>query len=296
MSDEHPWPGDSATVARWVRASLRPDESELEIRGLDEVRIAAEVSGDDLDSLTIDASGVKLRVRAAKSARTADDTVRAYPTPPAAPEIARRSTGTARTFRLLARPVRIEGIPITIDAQIHDAPIEWRVYAQPVESGRPESRYGIELVGDGDGMRGSLVGSMRADDLSLLLSAVLRPAMRAGGIRLRRLTVSVAQDGPEGIRIEGSAGIRWKVIGASARGMVRLTVTSDGVVTVRDLRVGSGNPIVALAIRAARKPIREQIGRAYDLNESLAADGAAPRLHDVRVTAGDELAISARLG
>ncbi|MFK0403166.1 hypothetical protein ACIQTT_12600 [Microbacterium sp. NPDC090225] len=287
----HEWPGDSATVEQWMRESLRPDPSEFELRGIDDVRISSTVDGDHLERLIVDGTGVALRLRVPKhdSAPTASAS-------PVAPDVVERRRGTARTVRMLARPVEIEGIPLTIDVQLDDAPIEWQVFASPVVAGRPESLYGIVLADDGAGMRGSFLASMTADDLTPLLTSLLRPALKAAGMRLRHLSVTGAQDGTDGIRIDGAAAVRWRLIGASARGSARIGIEPDGVVTVRDLRVGSTNPFVALALRAARKNIRAEIGRRHDLNASLAADGVALRVHDLRVTVDDEIRISARVG
>lgn len=287
----HDWPGDSHTVTRWARASLRPDPSEFEIRGIDDVLITSTVDGDDLDQLVVDASGVALDLGAPRPDRSPTASA-----PPAAPEIVERRRGTARTVRMLARPVTIEGIPLTVDAQLDDAPIEWQVYASPVAEGRTESRYGLTLTEGGAGMRGSFLASMRTSDLTPLLTAILHPAFQAAGARLRRLRATASQDGADGIRVDGSAAVRWRFIAASAKGTARIGIDPDGVLTVRDLRVGSRNPFIALALRAARKTIRAEIGRRHDLNASLAIDGVTVRLHDLRVTVGDEIRISARIG
>lgn len=286
----HDWPGDSLTVTRWVGASLRPDPSEFEIHGIDDVRISCTVDGHDLDRLVVDASGVALDLGAPRPDRTPTASA-----PPTAPEIVERRRGTARTVRMLARPVEIAGIPLTVDARLDDAPIEWQVYASAAAEARPESRYGVVLADGGDGMRGSFLASMAAADLTPLLTAILRPALKAEGARLRHLTVTAAQDDTDGIRVDAVAAVRWRFIAASARGSARIGIEPDGVLTVRDLRVGSRNPFIALALRAARKTIRAEIGRRHDLNESLAADGVRPRLHDLRVTVDDEIRVSARL-
>ncbi|PRB12055.1 hypothetical protein [Microbacterium sp. MYb62] len=299
--EDQEWPGDAATVTRWMRASLRPDESEIEVRGLDDVRVSCELDGDDLEHLTLDASAVGLRVRAPKqgasvpSSSVPSASVPSASVPSPTPAVLRRRTGTARRIRLTAQPVRVEGIPLVVDAQVHDAPIEWLVHAAPAVAGRPESRFGIEIAGDGAGMRGSFLASLAASDLTPLLTAVLRPALRAGGVRLRRLTVTVAPDGADGIRVDGAASVRWRVVPASARAMARIGVHPDGIVTVRDVQVSSGNPLIALALRTARKTIRAEIGRTHDLNESLGIGDSGPRLHDVRITVDDEITIAARL-
>ncbi|MFK3677713.1 hypothetical protein ACI2IP_08275 [Microbacterium sp. NPDC090218] len=291
MTTPQQWPGDAAAVTRWVRASLVPDASEFEVRGLDDVRVSCEMDGDDLTHLTLDASGVGLRLRVPKHDPSSPVSV-----PAPAPPVVSRRRGIARTIRLIARPVRLERIPLVVDAQVHDAPIEWLEHAAPVVADRPESRFGIEIAGDGAGMRGSFLASLAASDLTPLLTAVLRPALAAGGVRLRRLRVSVAPDGPDGFRIDGAGSVRWRIVPASARATARIGVHPDGIVTVRDVTVRSGNPLVSVALRAARKSIRGEIGRTHDLNEVLGTEVSAVRLHDVRVTVDDDITIAARLG
>jgi len=78
--------------------------------------------------------------------------------------------------------------------------------------------------------------------------------------------------------------------------MARIDIHPDGIVTVRDLRLSSGNPFVSIAVRAARRSLRAEIGRTYDLNDSVGAGAHSPRLHDVRVTVGDDITVAARLG
>lgn len=293
MTTPREWPGDAPTVTRWVRAALRPDESEFEVRGLEDVRVSCAMDGDDLEHLTLDASGVSLRLRVAKH-----DTAPSAPAavPVSAPGVLSRRTGTARTIRLIARPVRVERIPVVIDAQLHGAPIEWLVHAAPLVVGRPESRFGIEIAGDGAGMRGSFLASLATSDLAPLLTAVLRPALKAGGVRLRRLSASIVQDGVDGIRIDGAASLRWRFVPASARARARIGVASDGTLTVRDIRVSSGNLLVSLALRAARRSIRAEIGRSHDLNEALGLGGSATRLHDVRITVDHDITVTAHIG
>ena len=289
MSARRNWPGDADTVVRWVRESLRPDDAAM-VRGLEDVRIAAKVSGTDLESLFIDASGVELSLAPTPTMSATASVPVAVEEPP----VAQRSTGVLRSVRVTAAPVRIEQIPVSIDVQIYDAPVQWLVYERPVITDRPESIHGLELAEDGTGMRGALTASLRAADLTPLLTAVVRPMLNTTGIRLRRLSVEVVQDGAEGIRIEGRAGIRWRMLGASATGVARVGVSPGGIVTLRDLRIGSRNPLVAIALRAARRSVREQVGRSFDLNGEFTSTGG-PRLSDVRVVAAKGLTVSARL-
>lgn len=282
------WPGTSSNVTQWLRASLRPDDSEFTIHGLDDVRISVALTGSDLEHLTIDASRAKLRFRRSEGTPAPAKTS-------SSPAVVSRSSGFAHTIRVLADPVRVERIPITLDLQLHNAPIEWQTYAAPEVSTRPESRYALRIADEREGMNGSLVASVKESDLAPLLVACLRPALNEAGIRLRRLSVSVVQDGADGVRIEGKARIRWKVLGASFTGMTRLVVTPDGVLTVRALQIGSKNPLVALALRAARKAIAAEVGRSHDLNEHLGAEGSHHRLHSVRIAVDERITLTARL-
>lgn len=287
MSDAN-WPGDAETVIGWVRASIQPVDAPA-VRGLEDVHISAELSGTDLTTLTIDASGVELSLDPPPTPAATTPHVAAEE-----PPVVHRTPGVLRTVRVTADPVRIERIPVTIDFQLYDARVEWLVYERPMIADRPESIHGLELAHDGTGMRGAFTASLRAADLTPLLAAVLHPALDTTGIRLRRLKVDVSQDGADGIRIQGRAGIGWRMLRASATGTARVGVSRAGIVTLRELRVGSRNPLVAIALRAARRSIREQVGRSFDLNDEFASAGG-PRLSDVRVVAAKRLTISARL-
>lgn len=287
MATDLHWPGDGEAVTRWIRAGLQPTDAEL-VRGLENVRISADVSEVTLEWLSIDASGVELSLLPVN-----DPVIESAPAP-AVPEILQRRPGVIRTARLIADPVRIESIAVSIDAQINDVPVEWLVYAEPTIPDQPETIHGLDLADDGAGMRGTITASLRADDLSPLIASLARPLLHSNGIHLNRLKATITQDGADGIRIDAGAGIRWRLLGASARGSARVHVSPDGVITLRDLKVSSRNPLVMLALRAVRHSVREQIGKSFDLNEDLtSADG--PRLADLRVAADDELTVSARL-
>ncbi|MDQ0729067.1 hypothetical protein, partial [Microbacterium sp. W4I20] len=273
MTPDLHWPGDSDTVIRWIRAGLQPTDAEL-VRGLENVSISADVSGATLELLSIDASGVELTLHSPNNPAIANAP------PAAAPEIVQRRPGVLRSARLIADPIRIDSIAISVDAQIHDVPVEWLVYAEPTLPDQPETIHGIDLADDGAGMRGAFTASLRADDLSPLIASLARPLLHSNGIHLNRLKATVTQDGADGIRIDAGAGIRWRLLGASARGTARVHVSPNGVISLRDLKVGSRNPVVMLALRAVRQSVQEQIGKSFDLNEDLLPAGG-PRLTDL---------------
>jgi len=309
------WPGDSATVARWVRSTLlraAQDAGEVALKGLEDIEVTASLTGNDLDHLTLDATGATLTLgwnappmpvdpvtnTLVKNTPVTNAPVTNAPVPEGTPEpdIISREPGIVRSFRFSARPMRIERSPLTIDVQAFDMPIVWLTAAKPTEPGVPESAHSIVPDDDPGELRGTFHASIATKDLVPLIRSVARPMLREGGIRLGRLRIEIVQDGADGIRVTAYAGVRWKLIMASARAEARIEVTRDAVITVRDLALGSRNLLVKAALLFARKHVRALIGRRIDLNESLTADGTNLRLHEVRVGTGAQLSVEGRFG
>lgn len=289
------WPGDSANVVEWVRSALTQmsADGEVSVAGLDRVKVSADLVGTDLNHLTLDATGVKLQFDVNDSgavASSADDA------DPETPEPALRETGIAKEFRFVARPLRIQRTPVTLDLQLYDIPIVWLTFAEPKDVAVPDSLHTLMPDEDLDSMRGTFHASIRTTDVAPLVASVARPLLKESGVHLGRVRLDVTQDGIDDIRITAYAGVRWKLLLASARAEARIEVTEDAVITVRDLTVGSRNLFVKAALLFARKHVRATIGRSIDLNESITEDGTDLRLHDVRVSTGEHLSVEGRFG
>lgn len=279
----------------WVRSALRRaarDSSEVELKGLDDVKVTAALSGYDLEYLTLDATRTKLTL--GWQAPPVPPEAVAADTPEA--EIIAREPGIMKNFRFTARPLRIERSPLNIDLQAFDVPISWLTAAEPVESGVPESVHALVPDDDLDGLRGTFHIDIASKDLVPLITSVARPMLREGGFHLGRLRLDVTGDGADGIRITAYAGVRWKLLIASARGEARIGVTNDAVITVRDLTLGSRNPLVKVALLFARKHVRTIVDHSIDLNEMIAKEGAKTRVHDVHVGTGEQLSLEGRFG
>ncbi|MDQ0643006.1 hypothetical protein [Microbacterium murale] len=297
------WPGDSATVVRWVRSTLRHtagDSGEIDLKGLEDIEVTADVTGNDLDHLTIDATGTKLTLDwnapPMPAGPATDAPARLDPVTDHATEseIILREPGIVKNFRFSARPMRIERSALTVDVQAFDIPVLWLTAAEPAEPGVPESAHTIVPDDDLDGLRGTFHVSIATKDLVPLIASVARPMLRGNGIHLGRLRLEIARDGSDGIRVAAYAGVRWKLVMASARAEARIDVTRDAVITVRDLTLGSRNLLVKAALLFARKHVRGMVGRQVDLNEMIAEEGTNLRLHDVCVGTGDRLSVEGR--
>ena len=294
------WPGDSVTVVHWVRSVLRraaQDSGEIALKGIDDIEVSAALTGYDLEHLTLDATGTKLTLGWYAPPMPTDPVTNAPVAEDAPePEIVTREAGIVKNFRFSARPMRIERSPLIVDVQAFDVPIVWLTVAEPEAPGVPESIHSLVPDDDQGGMRGTFHASIATKDLVPLITSVARPMLREGGIHLGRLRLEVVRDGADGIRVTAYAGVRWKLLMASARAEARIEVTKDAVITVRDLRLGSRNPLVKFALLFARKHVRSVVGQRIDLNETIAEDGTNLRLHDVRIGTGEQLSVEGRFG
>lgn len=298
------WPGDSATVTRWLRASLRHAATDGDIRlsGMEDIRVTADVAGLDLRELRVDATKVHLRVHPQPAAtpvaapEVGIPEVAASEDPAAEPEPVRRERGTAHSVRFMALPMRIQRTRVTIDVRAHDVPISWLTFAEPVDPTLPESINALVPDDDSTGMRGTFRIAIATDDLGPLITAVARPALRESGVRLGRVRLDITSADADGVRVTGSAGIRWKLLVASARVDATLDVTPGGIITVRTLTVGSRNLAVKFALLFVRSHVRAAVGKSLDLNQAMIDSGVPTRIQDLRVGTGRELSVTARFG
>ncbi|WP_243229358.1 hypothetical protein [Microbacterium sp. CIAB417] len=287
MNPSPEWPRDADAVVDWIRAVALTPGGEVVAAGLERIRVTAALLGNDLESLVIDATDTAVDLRFADHAPV--------PAPTTEPVVVHSSSGVARSIRVTAQPMRISDIPLLIDVRLSDAPITWLVYASPTLPGIERSRHDLQVAEDGTGMRGSVDLSIRTADITPLIRSVLEPGLASAGMRLRRLDLDVRQDGADGIRLRARGAARWKLLSASAHATARVGISSDGVLTLRDLRVGSGNPVMAFGLFFARRHLRDATGKTFDLNAEEAGLRGV-RIHGVQVTAGADVRLRARLG
>jgi len=287
------WPCDAATLERWLRETLLEpaDDSEVKLGGLDRIRVSAEVTGPEISHLLIDATGVAITVDPGDQPRSTTT-----PTTPATPEIVTRNPGVLRSARLAATPVVIQGFDVHVEGSIQDLALDWVRYATEQEPDRPASIFGFEEPEDKPRERpsGTFSARMRASDIAPMLKAVIQPLLATAGVRLRRLDATVTASSRQKITVDAVASVRWKIVGATVRATAVAHVDPDGVITVKRLRLRSRNPLIAAALAVARSSLREAEGKRVDLNEGLSTGTTTLRIHDLRITADEDVAVSAR--
>lgn len=289
------WPSTDG-LNSWLRARLTDatDTEGLRLSGTERIRIDSTVDANDIASLTIDASRVALEVEkpspgGATGAARARDTRSASASTPAAVS---STPGVLRTARLVAAPVNVDSIPVHLDVNVEDLPFDWAPYAQEQTPGDPTSRFTLTPHDDAEGAHGTFTVRMRADDIPALLHALLRPALDAGGARLRDLRIDLTETA-EGVNATVSVHARWKLLAVRVRADLTVVVDPDGIVTLTAARLSSRNPIVNLFLRAvAEGEVDPLVGVPHDLNDGPTG---SLRIRDLRLRAGHDVILSGRL-
>lgn len=293
------WPGDAATVERWLRTQMLADlpDEELRVTGLDDVRTTIDLDGTDVVHLRMDASGVSLTIRPPADAAR-EDSSKSDAEEPAEPDIVSRTAGMLHSFRLIADPVSVQGYDIHLDAAGRSIPLDWVQYAAPAEPDRPDTAFGVHFHELDRPARptGTFTARMRTADISRLISSLAAPLLAPTGVRLRRLDLTLTAGRRQTITLNAAAAVRWKIFGTTLRAKLVVRVSPDAVITVERVRLRSRNPIIAILLRSIRDDLRAVEGETHDLNEGLTPPGeTSPRLHDLRVFVSRDTEISGRV-
>lgn len=260
-----PRPTTNDEFARRLVDALQPDPaaSGWSLRGA-APQVSAELQGADVASLVVDVTG--LVVEQAPGASTRE--------PLSEPPPADRTTTRLRTepaalhrAQLRARPIHVQGVPVTIEAEGVDLPLDW-----------------VHLAGGGlaidvpvDQPERLRTGSavrlrVRADVAPVVraMAGAARPGLAAEGIRLERERLSLRQLGPRRVRFEGRARVRWKIFRLRATVSGLLAVDEHLVLGLSDFRLRVSNPLLNLAFHGFFRELAAELQQSVDLNDSLA--------------------------
>lgn len=289
-----PRPADGADLATRIRTALA-DGLDGQATGLDRASIRAVLDGADIASAEIDLSGVVVRMDGA----VAPDGAVAGRAPGTAagtaaaaaerwqPEVVRREPATLRRLRVDAHQLVAVDLPVDVTAELEGLRFDWvegadgRVGVQPLEptGAHPVSGHARVAVD-----QAGLVATARG-----LLAVVLQQQ----GITLTGLDLDVASQGPRAAILRVDAGIRKGMfLSAQVQATASVSIDANMVLAVRDVRLASGNPLVAALLGTIKGRVDAVTSRDVDL-AALLPDGV--RLADVRLDVGQQLVVSARL-
>ena len=122
---------------------------------------------------------------------------------------------------------------------------------------------------------------------------MLAVVLQQQGITLTALDLDLVSQGPRAATLRVDAAIKKGVfLSARVQATASVSVDENMVLAVRDVQLGSGNPLVAALLGTIRGKVEAATSRDIDLAEKL-PDGV--RLADVRLDVGREIVASARL-
>ncbi|AEG43922.1 hypothetical protein [Isoptericola variabilis] len=247
------------------------------VQGLDRAPIVAQLDGADVASLEVDLTGVAFGTSQHKP------DARRFASPPAA----RREEATARRVRVDAHPLTAVDLPVDVTAEAEGLRFAWvegtdgSVGIQPIEPDDAHPVAGHARVAvDRRGLVGTLHG-------------ILAVALSSQGVQLTDLDVQIDSHGPRSASVRVDAKVRKSFLSASVEAVASAAVRDDMVLEVGDVRLSSGNPLVAAMLGMARARVEAVANRRIDLQAALPP---GVRLVDVRLDAGEQLVLSARLG
>jgi hypothetical protein len=121
---------------------------------------------------------------------------------------------------------------------------------------------------------------------------MLAVALSGHGLTLSDLDIQVDSRGPRAAALRVSAKVRKGFLSATAQATASAEVDANMVLTIGDVTVSSGNPLVAALLTAVRPRIEAAANRRIDLAAALPP---GVRLADVRLDVGQQIVLSARL-
>jgi len=246
------------------------------VTGLDRARLTATLDGADVATLEADLTGV---------AFGAQQKAPGVVWQPGA--FTAREEGTVRRLRVDAHPLTAVDLPVDVTAEAEGLRFTW------VEGA--DGQVGFEPVEPDDAhpVTGHARVAVSRAGLVATVHGLLAVSLQSQGVTLSDLDVQLDSHGPRaaGLRIE--AKIRKGFLSAGVSATASASVDAAMVLTVGDVRISSGNPLVAAMLGAVRGRVEAAAHRRVDLAAALPP---GVRLADVRLDVGEELVLSARLG
>ncbi|ROR65699.1 hypothetical protein [Agrococcus jenensis] len=191
-----------------------------------------------------------------------------------------------RNLTVRATPMRVSGAEVTLDAQLRDLPFRW------IETDNRELAVELARPSNERPLHGHAIVSVPKHQLGAAVLGLAESALLDMGVTVSRLDVDVESTGPHSLRLIVDGKVRKGLLGASVHGSASASIDDRMGVTLSDIRLESGNPLVAALLAATRGKVHGYEGRRIDLAAEL-PEGI--RLADVQVRVTDDVILEARL-
>lgn len=191
-----------------------------------------------------------------------------------------------RHLTVKASPMRVSGAEVTLDAQLNDLPFRW------IETDNRELAVELARPSNEHPLHGHALVSVPKHQLGAAVLALAESSLLDMGVSVSKLELDVEALGPRSLRFTVDGKVRKGLLGASVHGSATASIDDRMGVTLTDIKLESGNPIVAALLAATRGRIQGYEGRRIDVAAEL-PEGI--RLADVQVRVTDDVVVEARL-
>ncbi|MGW8566103.1 hypothetical protein [Isoptericola sp. NPDC055881] len=244
--------------------------------GLDRARVAAALDGPDVASLEVDLTGVAFGAQ------------QKVPSMTWSPAVVSREDGTVRHVRVEAHPLTAVDLPVDVLVEAAGLRFVW------VEGTDGQVGVGTVEPDDAHPVTGQARVAVSRAGLVATVHGLLAVSLQSQGITLSGLDVQIDSHGPRAAGLRIDAKVRKGFLSAAVSATASASIDAAMVLTVGDVRISSGNPLVAAMLGVVRGRVEAATNQRHDLAAALPP---GVRLTDVRLDVGsDELVLSARLG
>ncbi|SDS13314.1 hypothetical protein [Agrococcus carbonis] len=191
-----------------------------------------------------------------------------------------------RRLRVKADPMRISGAAVRLDAELSDVPFQW------IETDNGELAVELSRPDAAHPLHGWARVAVPKEQLGKAVLGLAESALLDHGVTVTKLDIDVQAEGPRELRLGLDAKLRKGLIGGHVTGTARASIDDRMGVTLSDIALDSGNPLIAALLGAVRGRVAKLEGRRIDLASEL-PEGI--RLADVQVEVTDDVTIEARL-
>ncbi|MFD6177213.1 MULTISPECIES: hypothetical protein [unclassified Isoptericola] len=246
------------------------------VAGLDRSGVRAVLDGADVASLELDLTGV------AFGAHQKAPGVEWSPA-----TVVSREEGAVRRLRVDAHPLTAVDLPVDVLVEASGLRFAW------VEGS--DGQVGVEPVEPDDAhpVTGQASVAVSRAGLVATVHGLLAVSLQSQGVTLSDLDVQIDSRGPRAAGLRIDAKIRKGFLSAAVSATASASVDAQMVLTVGDVRISSGNPLVAALLATVRGRVEAAGNQSHDLAAALPP---GVRLTDVRIDVGEDLVITARLG
>ncbi|WP_278237014.1 hypothetical protein [Isoptericola sp. AK164] len=270
-----PRPDSDQDLAARLRAALVGLAGDR-VQGLDAAKILPVLDGADVASLDLDLTDVVVGMPTGAQDKPA----------PWRPEVTGREAAALRTLRIDAHPMVAVDLPVDLTAEITGLQFSWVTAA--------DETVGVEFVEptDDSPVSGHARVAVSRDGLAGTVQGLLAVALSGNGIALNDFDLQVEQAGPREASLRIEAGIKKSFLSATVTATASASIDDAMVLTIGDVELSSGNPIVGAMLGAIRGRLEAAAGRKIDLSTSLPP---GVQLADVQIDVGEDIVLTAQL-